>query len=456
MSTRVLENSKGGVSSTPAGVQILEVQPGSIGQRIGLVAGDRLISLNGNAINDILDYWFHVSADQLEVRWVTREGESLRKKARTAYDQRLGIELEPFEIRRCSNNCVFCFVHQLPRGMRRELYVKDEDYRLSFLYGNYITGTNLSPADKQRIIDYKLSPLFFSVHATRQDVREQLLVKRNIEPIIPLLRDLTEQGIYINAQIVLCPGVNDGEVLDETVADMATLYPFVESIAVVPIGLTDHRQRLPQMQDVTPDYARKFVEYCSELQKKTIKKIGYPLIFPSDEFFLIGDIEPPAYDTYPEIPQLANGVGMYYKFYLELNDLLAQARQLEIQPARVAAITTEMGKKVLNRLIDGINSKLSPLQVDAITVENSLFGPGITVTGLLPGCDFLEAIKANPGYDRYMIPANSLRAWDKKFLDDMTLDDLRVAAGPDVTIVTGADTAQSFIEACLLPETVTV
>jgi len=456
MSTGVLENSKDGVSSSPAGVQILEVQPGSIGQRIGLKTGDRLLSLNGNPINDILDYWFHVSADHLEVHWITRNGEFLRKKTRKAYDQRLGIELEPFEIRRCSNNCVFCFVHQLPRGMRRELYVKDEDYRLSFLYGNYITGTNLSPADKQRIIDYKLSPLFFSVHATRQDVREQLLVKRNIEPIIPLLRELTQEGIFINAQVVLCPGVNDGEILEETVADMATLYPFVESIAVVPIGLTDHRQRLPQMQDVSPDYARDFVEFCSRLQKQTIKKIGYPLIFPSDEFFLIGDIEPPAYDTYPEIPQLANGVGMYYKFYLELDDLLAQAKQMEILPARIAAITTAMGKKVLNRLIAGINKELAPLQVDVVTVENSLFGPGITVTGLLPGRDFLEAIKANPGYDRYMIPANSLRTWDKKFLDDMTLDDLRVAVGPEAKIITGADTAQSFIEACLLPDNMSV
>lgn len=436
-------------ATAPAGVRIVDVQQGNLGQRIGLAAGDSLLALNGNVINDILDYWFHVSADHLKVRWKTPAGEVKTKSIRKAYDQRLGIELEPFEIRRCSNNCVFCFVHQLPRGMRRELYVKDEDYRLSFLYGNYITGTNLSPADKQRIIDYKLSPLYFSVHATRQDVREQLLVKKNIEPIVPLLQELADNNIYVNAQVVLCPGVNDGEVLRETVQDLSTVYPYLESIAVVPIGLTDHRQRLPKMTEIDPAYAREFIRFCAELQEETRHRIGYPLIFPSDEFFLIADIEPPAYGDYPEIPQLANGVGMYYKFYQELEAILEQASQLVDQPRRVAAITTHMGAKVIGRLVRGINEKLSPIQVDILEVENSLFGAGITVTGLLPAADFLRAIQENPGYDRYLIPSNALRSWDKRFLDDMTLDDLRAAAGHDVEIKTGADTALSFIEACL-------
>ena len=435
--------------STPQGVRVLEVQTGSLGDRVGIKAGDYLVSLNGNAINDILDYWFHVSADHLKIRWVTADGNAMQKSIRKAYDQRLGVELEPFEIRRCNNNCVFCFVHQLPRGMRRELYVKDEDYRLSFLYGNYITGTNLSPADKQRIIDYKLSPLFFSVHATQQDVREALLVKRNIEPIIPLLRELTEQNIYINAQVVLCPGVNDGAVLEQSVADMATLYPHVESIAVVPIGLTDHRQRLPQMRDVDPEYARNFIADCAKIQEATTRRIGYPLIFPSDEFFLIADMEPPAYDQFPEIPQLPNGVGMYYKFYMGVEQLLTEAAALVSRPFRVAAITTHMGHKVIGRLVEGINAKLAPLQVDVLEVENTLFGSGITVTGLLPAADFLKAIKDNPGYDRYIIPANAIRSWDNRFLDDVTLDELRTAAGDRIEILPGGDTAQSFIEVCL-------
>lgn len=432
---------------------VTEVQAGSPAARMGMCVGDRLLSLNGHQISDILDYWFHVSAGNLEVKWLP-EGlpDSRRSRIKKAFDQRLGIELEPFEIRRCSNNCVFCFVHQLPKGMRRELYIKDEDYRLSFLYGNYITGTNLSPADKERIIEYKLSPLFFSIHATRQDVREQLLVKKNIEPVLPMLQELTSENIYVHAQVVLCPGVNDGEILQETVADLSTLYPHVESIAVVPIGLTDHRARLPQMRDVTPEYAREFVKFCAEVQRKTIAQIGYPLIFPSDEFFLIGDLEPPSYEAYPEIPQLANGVGMYYKFYQNVDELIEHVAATEIPPRRVAAITTHMGKKVLNRLVKSVNVKLAPLKVDLLCVTNSLFGPGITVTGLLPGVDFLSAIKANPGYDRYLIPANALRTWDKRFLDNMSLEELRDAAGAEIEIQTGGDTALSFLEACLLDD----
>lgn len=436
---------------TNIGVQILEVQVSSPGARLGLNVGDRLISLNGNAINDILDYWFHVSSDRLTVEWQTADGIRQSRRIKKSFDQRLGIELEPFEIKRCSNNCVFCFVHQLPKGMRRELYVKDEDYRLSFLYGNYITGTNLSPADKKRIIDYKLSPLFFSIHATKQDIREQLLVKRNIEPVVPMLRELTEQNIYIHAQIVLCPGVNDGETLKETVRDLSNLYPHIESIAVVPIGLTDHRARLPQMTDVTPEYAREFVQECARIQEETRKRIGYPLIFPSDEFFLIGDLEPPSYDEYPEIPQLANGVGMYYRFYQEVDELISSLADEALPKRRVAAITTHMGKQVLGRLIEKINSKLGPLHVDLKCVTNTLFGAGITVTGLLPGSDFLQAIKDNPGYDRYLIPSNSLRTWDKKFLDGMSFEELQDAVGRDIEIMTGEDTAQSFLEACLRP-----
>lgn len=431
------------------GVLVLEVQAGSPAARIGLAVGDRLLSLNGKEIADILDYWFHVSADRLKVSWLKPGGEVKHATVKKAFDQRLGIELEPFEIKRCSNSCVFCFVHQLPRGMRRELYIKDEDYRLSFLYGNYITGTNLSPADKKRIIDYKLSPLFFSIHATNQAVREDLLVKRNIEPVVPMLRQLTDNNIYIHAQVVLCPGVNDGEILRETVRDLATLYPHVESVAVVPIGLTDHRARLPQMKDVSTEYARQFVKFCAEIQEETKRSIGYPLIFPSDEFFLIGELEPPSYDEYPEIPQLANGVGMYYKFYQQVDDLLDYVSTTELPKRRVAAITTHMNQRVLNRLITGINERLDPLHVDLLCITNTLFGEGITVSGLLPGKDFLEAIRNNPGYDRYLIPANALRSWDKKFIDDMSFEELKTLTGTDAEIMTGGDTAQSFLEACL-------
>ena len=414
---------------------------------MGMVAGDRLLKINRHEINDVLDYWFHGAGNKLNVEWQSVAGELRKARIQKHYDEKLGIELEPFEIRWCSNHCVFCFVHQLPPGMRRELYLKDEDYRLSFLYGNYVTGTNLSPADKARIIEYKLSPLYFSIHATDQEIRERLLVKNGIEPIIPLLQQFTKENIYIHCQVVLCPGINDRAVLEQTVADLSALYPHVESMAVVPLGLTNHRARLPQLDTISPEYARAFISHCEQIQKKTLKTIGYPLVFPSDEWFLIARIEPPNYDEYPEIPQLANGVGMYYKFYDGVDELIGELPESLPEKRRVAAITTHMGLKVLQRLVDMIHARVSNLEVVLLPTENTLFGAGITVTGLLPGADFKRQIEENPGFDAYLIPRNALRVWDQRFLDDMTFVELCEQTG--VPIVTGADTAADFVTACL-------
>lgn len=433
----------------PAGVRVTHVDPISYAARIGMAAGDRLERMNGKPIADLIDYWFQNAAERLKLEWTDAAGTLQKATVRKAFHERLGIELEPFEIRRCSNACVFCFVHQLPPGMRRELYVKDEDYRLSFLYGNYITGTNLSPADKARIIEQKLSPLYFSIHATDQPTRERLLVKRNIEPIIPLLRHLTENGIYVHGQIVLCPGINDGKVLEQTVMELANLFPRVESLAVVPLGMTDHRGRLPQLEGVTPGYAAKFVEDIAKLQRKVQRKIGYPLVFPSDEFFLIAGQTPPPYDRHPEIPQLANGVGMYYRFYQHLEELCVGLPARLPQPRRVAAITTTMGVQVLGRLVEEMNSRIENFQLDLLPTTNSLFGEGITVSGLLSGSDFKRVIEANPGYDRYMIPENALRSWDQRFLDNMLWSELEECTAAE--LVTGADTAESFVTAALAP-----
>lgn len=433
---------------TPAGVRILRVDTGSPAERIGLKTGDRLLKLNGHPIGDVLDYWFHCAAERLQVEWLADDTENplpRRAAVRKPFHVKLGVELEPFEIRRCANHCVFCFVHQLPPGMRRELYIKDEDFRLSFLYGNYITGTNLTAADRKRIVEQRLSPLYFSVHATDQAVREDLLYKRGIEPIVPLLRELTEQGIYVHAQIVLCPEMNDGKVLEQTVADLAELYPMVESIAVVPLGLTDHRGRLPRLKAVDPEYARGFLPHIRRIQRATARRIGYPLVFPSDEFFLIAGLSPPGYGQYPEIPQLANGVGMYYRFYEELDELIESLPERLPRPRRVAAITTEMGAQVLGRMVEAVNRRTANGHIDLLTVTNTLFGEGITVSGLLPGKDFLAAMQRSPDFDHFLIPENALRPWDRRFLDDMTYDEL-VAACPG-TLAAGGDTAESFVEA---------
>lgn len=438
-------------ASPPGGVKITRVDPGSIASRIGLASGDHLVALNGHPVVDVIDYWYHSTAERLKVEWREggAEGAPRSRVVRKAYHERLGFEVEPFEIRRCQNYCVFCFVHQLPPGMRRELYLKDEDYRLSFLYGNYITGTNLSQEDRQRIVDLKLSPLYFSIHATDQEVREQLLAKKGIEPIVPLLRWFTERNIYIHGQVVLCPGINDGPILEKTALELCELHPKLESVAVVPVGLTNHRSRLPKLKDVTPEYARQFIDQCVRIQKKITRKIGFPFIFPSDEWYLIAGLPTPTYSQYPEIPQLGNGVGMYFRMYQHMDELVASLPQALPAPRRVAAITTPMGEKVLRPLVDALNGRITNLELVLLPTVNSLFGEGIHVSGLLPGCDFKRQIEANPGYDRYMIPENALRSWDLRFLDGVTLQELRGATSAE--IVTGADTAESFITAALAP-----
>ncbi len=434
------------VAVTTKGVKILGVEPGSVGEFLKLKPGDRLLSLNGHEILDILDYWYLACAARLTVEWWDSEAGVTRKRTiRKSAHERLGLELEPFEIRRCNNACVFCFVHQLPRGLRPELYVKDEDYRLSFLYGNYITGTSLTESDVARITKLRLSPLYFSVHATDTEIRRKLLLNPHAEPILPLLRKFVKNGITIHTQIVLCPGINDGEILRKTVWDLAELYPGVRSIAVVPVGLTSYREKLPHLEPVTGAYAECFLSECSKLQQEVRRELGFPLVFPSDEFFLIAGKTPPSYDEYDEIPQLENGVGMVDLFYRSLDHVLRLLPSSLPFPLRAVAVTSPLGEKVIARLVRLLNDRVRNLDLKVDVRTNSLFGPGITVTGLLPGADFQAAINEHQECDIFLIPENSLRPWDQRFLDDKTLDELQEQTGGRVRL--GGATAASFVEA---------
>jgi putative radical SAM enzyme (TIGR03279 family) len=417
---------------------------------MGLAVGDRIIRINRYPVEDMIDLWFHGSEDRVTLEWVpaTRpEGAppTLKKTIRKAFHERLGIEVEPFEIRRCSNACVFCFVHQNPVGVRRELYLKDEDYRLSFLYGNYITGTNLTEADIQRIIRLRLSPLYFSIHATDQALRERLLVKPGAAPIVPLLRRLTDAEISIHGQVVLCPGLNDGPALEQTATDLAPLHPGLETVAVVPVGLSDHRARLPKLQEVTPEYARNLIQAVQKIQRRLKKQIGHPFIFPSDEWYLIGGLKPPEYRSMPELPQLGNGVGMVFRFYEGLEDLMTLVPKSLPQKQRRVILTSPLGYKVIAQLVERLNAETANLELVPEPIENTLFGSGITVTGLLPGKDFLQTIRKHPQADGFVLPENSLRSWDRRFLDDMTLAELQQQS--HAPVVPAGDTAASFIEA---------
>jgi putative radical SAM enzyme (TIGR03279 family) len=434
-----------------AGVRVESVLPGGIAESIDIRAGDHLLSLNGHAVSDIIDCWFHQSSARLRIRWRRPHGgrsKYFERTVRKAFDEGLGLDLEPFRIHRCRNKCVFCFVHQLPGGLRRELYLKDEDYRLSFLHGNYITCTNLSALEMERIARMKLSPLYVSVHATDPAIRRRLLGRSAEQPIMPVLKWLTRRGIRLHGQIVLCPGINDGTVLEATVSELATLAPGLESLAIVPVGLTAHRTNLQPLEPVSPEYARSFLKRFRHLRSSMSGGHNTPsLLYASDEFYLLAGVSPPTYRSSDNLPQLANGVGMHYRFYQSCGRLLRTQPRSLATGRRVGAITTWMGARVIDRLVRELNLKVGNLDLRVLTTENSLFGPSVTVTGLLPGADFLRAIRANPGFDRYVIPGNALRPWDRRFLDEMTLDGLRKEAG--VEVMAGDETCAGFADAVL-------
>lgn len=431
-----------------AGVRIVHVDPDSHAARAGIHAGDHIISINSHPIRDAIDIRFHETVLRARVHWRCVHDNRVRAAViLKSFDEPVGLELEPFPVKTCQNKCVFCFVRQLPRGLRRELYVRDEDYRLSFLHGNYITGGNLAPEDLRRIMRMKLSPLYFSIHATEPSVRETLLGRKGIAPIMPLLRRLTRAGIVIHTQIVLCPGINDGAVLERTVAELAALYPGISTAAVVPVGLTAHRRGLPRLEPVKPDFARAFLAQCARLQRNLRQSVGNPFVFASDEFYLIAGRTPPSYARHDELPQLANGVGMVSLFYQDMRRAIAEMPLRLPSLLRVAAITTAMNVKTLQRLADEMRERTANLSVALLPVANSLFGADVTVSGLLPGRDFERAIHANPGFDRYLVPENAMRPWDTRFLDDMLFDELKAAAGADVA--SGGVSAGSFIAAAL-------
>jgi putative radical SAM enzyme (TIGR03279 family) len=436
------------VAEQPAGVKVLHVQEGSLAEKAGIRAGDRLISFNGKGIRDTVDYFFYGTARRLDIGMETADGTPTRKRITKPWPEAdLGMEVEQFKTQACGCNCVFCFVHQLPDSMRSTLYVKDEDYRHSFLQGSYITGVTLKKPDLDRIAEQRLTPLYVSVHAINEELRRWLLGIRRSYPILELLDFFRANRLQLHTQIVLCPGHNDGEELEKTVATLLGYHPTVQSVAVVPLGLTKWREGLPDLNPVTPQYARQFIRDTRGMIEASIARFGEPVVMLSDEWYLIAKMRIPGYTQYAELPQLSNGVGMVYHFYRDAARARRRLQKPLPRPWRVAAITSTLSGPVLDRII-GMCHRCEGLTVERIPVVNTVFGETIHVTGLLCGRDIQAAIQANPGYDQYLLPGNCLRRWDERFLDDLTLGQLRENTGALVTPVLGgaADFAETILE----------
>jgi len=415
-----------------AGLMIDGVLPGSIAEELEIEPGDRLMAVNGNPLRDVIDYNYFTSEDLLVLDVEKADGELWELEVERDEGEPLGITFPAPEPARCGNNCVFCFVHQLPKGLRRPLYVKDEDYRLSFLYGNYVTLANIGRAELERIKEQRLSPLYISVHATDPLLREQLLGKSKILPILEVMRELAEARITMHTQIVLCPGLNDGEAFARTVEDMAQMHPWVASLAVVPVGLTGHRKKLPELTPLTREFAISFIEEWGPKSLALAERLEEPFLFLADEFYIKGRLPFPPLESYGDLPQLENGVGMIPLFLSEAEQVLEDAEHLG--EGRITVVTGESPYRYLAEFLDRL-SETTGATVTPVAVKNKLFGGAVTVTGLVCGKDIIAALQGVELGDLVLIPDVMIKEGEGMFLDDVTLEELESELGKPVLVV---------------------
>jgi putative radical SAM enzyme (TIGR03279 family) len=405
------------------GIQIESVTPGSPAARAGLLPGERLLAINGTRLRDLIDYSWMAHEDEQELTVSSRTGSIRTVLLEPEPDETPGLIFTAPEPKRCGNNCIFCFVHQLPKGLRRPLYVKDEDYRLSFLQGNYVTLSNLKPSELRRIKAQRLSPLYISVHAVASAVRERLLGKTGIPPILEQLKELAQARIVLHTQVVLCPGINDGEILEQTVAELAALYPSVRSLAVVPVGLTEHRQRLPNLIPVDTDYATAFLDSWLPLMRAVNKRLGDAFLQLADEFFLKAGYPVPPLKEYGDLPQWENGVGMVAWFQKDAAAVLKRAKPL--RPVRVTVVTGESPLGFVEEFLQQLSEKTGGT-LTAIAIPNRLFGSSVTVTGLISGSDIVAELRGKDlgETETLLIPEVMLKEGEGCFLDNLTPNDL--------------------------------
>ncbi len=414
---------------------ICRVQEGSIAAGLGIVPGDALLAVNGKAVRDIIDLSFALADEYVELLVARQNGEEELFAVEKEYDQDLGLEFAAAvfdRIRPCANKCVFCFVDQMPPGMRESLYVKDDDYRLSFLYGNFITLTNLGPRDFARIRRLHLSPLYVSVHATDGAIRAALLGNPRAADILGRLRELTASGIDLHAQVVLCPGLNDGPVLERTITDLYALAPGVLSLAIVPVGLTRHREKCRPLRGFTPAEAENVIAAVAAWQRRSQTETGSSFVYLADEFYLACGHPVPAYDDYDGFPQLENGVGIVRSFLAEWAETAVKTSGYK-DPLQIDVVCGRSAAAILAPLLGAF--ALPNLAVRLVAVENAFFGPGVTVTGLLTGADIAAALRRETGpRDGVILPGVALRKGENIFLDGRSPEDLAQTLGLPVRV----------------------
>ncbi len=422
------------------GTKIRAVAPGSPAHFAGLASGDEILEINGHPVPDELAVAFHLAEERVKLRVRKADGSLSGMDLDLTDGMGLGAEFEGFHTRTCNNSCVFCFIHQLPPGVRKSLKVKDDDYRLSFLHGNYITLTNLSETDLERIIEQKLSPLYISVHATAPDLRTKILGRRKVDDLAGKINRLIDGGILLNTQIVLMPGINDGRHLENTVFDLFSWHPGVHSVAIVPLGLSHHGFPRERLTAVTADFCREVIEQVKPWQQRFRKETGRRFAYLADEFYIQGGHPIPGAREYDDFAQIEDGVGMVRSFLDEFSLQLARRRKSR-QRVRGTLATGSLFFPFLRDCTNRLNRRLgSDLRV--VEVENRVLGKSITVAGLLAGRDFAEGLAGQLWGDFIVIPEESVSQATGVFIDDLAPADLERRLGTPVYL--GGRTVRDF------------
>ncbi|MDO7786492.1 DUF512 domain-containing protein [Desulforamulus aquiferis] len=423
------------------GLIISEVEAGSIADELGLKPGDKLVYINREPVRDVLDYRFLCANEELVATIITQRGEEWELEIEKDYDEDLGLDFGENSFgptRRCHNRCLFCFVDQMAPSMRETLYIKDDDYRLSFWQGNFVSLTNVGEKELQRIIDQKFSPLYISVHTTNPQLRCRMLNNRHAGKIIEQLERLTQADIEMHTQVVLCPEINDGDELKRTIDDLSRLWPQVCSLAVVPVGITRYREGLYPLRPFNREEAGQVIDLIEAYQQQFLADREYPFVYASDEFYLIANRPIPPYERYGDFPQTENGVGLV-RLFLEEWEAVEQELPDNISPPRVITLTTGVsGAVVLNPVVKRLN-KINGLEVKLEAVENSFFGKTVTVTGLVTGGDIIHALDGKELGSKLVLPSVMLRDGEDIFLDDMTVDQLSVKLGIPISVAEGPE-----------------
>ena len=418
-------------------VIIKEVTKGSPAYKKGLKAGDVLININGNEIMDVLDYRFYQNDSLILLEFVNSKGKIKQKKIKKSEEAELGLIFETYLMDKkqtCRNKCVFCFIDQLPKGLRDTLYFKDDDSRLSFLFGNYITLTNISQHEVERIIKMHISPINISVHTTNPELRVKMMNNKNAGNALEIMKQFNDAGIKLNCQLVLCPGINDSKELERSLRDLLEL-DMVECIAAVPVGLTRYRESLAELTPYDKQTAGQTLDIIDRFGEISLARYGERRVYGADEFYILAERELPKAEYYGEFHQLENGVGLVPLLQSEVDDAIKDCEYISAKERRISIATGEAAYPFITEMVDNIAKKWDNIKCNVYPIKNNFFGGEITVSGLVTATDIKEQLADKELGHELLIPSVMLRDGGDMFLDSITLEQLSCDLGVKITPV---------------------